>query len=374
MVRPTARCFILLLAVLAHLATPASAEPIVVTDLAGREVTLPAPARKVILGDARDVLALALLHPEPVELLAGWPGNLKANDPATYALLKAHNPAVDDVPVIGQGEAGTFSLEAALAARPDLAIFSSGHGPTAKSNEVIALLEQAGIPILFIDFSAHPLRNTVPSIKLLGAVLGREQEAAAFGELYLKHLSAIEQRLRQAPLQSPKVMLHMHAVGWDCCFSPGSGNLGEFIDFVGGHNIGADVLPGPLGQLQREYVLSAAPAIYIATGGPHLEGKGGVVLGTGVAGADAAADLARVAQNPDLAPLPAMQSGNVHALWHNFYASPLNILALEAMARWIHPQLFADLDPARTLMEINGMLPFRLAGTFWVDSALVDSP
>jgi iron complex transport system substrate-binding protein len=368
MVRPTACRFALLLAVLALFATPVAAAPITVTDIAGREVTLAAPAKKVILGDARDVLALALLHPDPVGLLAGWPGNLRENDPATYALLATQNPAIDTVPVIGKGEASTFSLEAALAARPDLAIFSSGHGPTAKSREVIALLEQAGIPILFIDFSAHPLQNTLPSIKLLGQVLGREREAAAYGDLYLRHLSVIEQRLLDSPQQAPGVMLHMHAVGWDCCFSPGNGNLGEFIEFVGGHNIGADVLPGPLGQLSREYVLSAAPTVYIATGGPHLKGKGGVVLGTGIALDDARIDLAKVAQHTDLAGLPAMQSGNVHALWHNFYASPLNILALEAMARWIHPVLFADLDPQKTLAEINGMLPVRLTGTFWVDS------
>ena len=46
------------------LAGAAQAAPIVVTDVAGRQVTLPQPAKRVILADARALLALNILHPQ----------------------------------------------------------------------------------------------------------------------------------------------------------------------------------------------------------------------------------------------------------------------------------------------------------------------
>ncbi|WP_142848370.1 hypothetical protein [Telmatospirillum sp. J64-1] len=61
-----------------------------------------------------------------------------------------------------------------------------------------------------------------------------------------------------------------------------------------------------------------------------------------------------------------MQDGRVHALWHNFYNSPMNLLAIEALATWIHPELFSDIDPAATLAEINErFLPVPFQGTYW---------
>ena len=48
--------------------------------------------------------------------------------------------------------------------------------------------------------------------------------------------------------------------------------------------------------------------------------------------------------------------------------SPLDILAVEVLARWIRPELFGDVDPAATLAEINNrFLSVPLEGTQWVD-------
>ena len=54
------------------------AQPITVTDVVGREVTIPAPAKRVILGEGRQLVTLSLLVPEPVDILAGWQATLSA--------------------------------------------------------------------------------------------------------------------------------------------------------------------------------------------------------------------------------------------------------------------------------------------------------
>src|SRR5690606_35415896 len=56
---------------------------IVLSDVAGREVSLPGPAERVLLGEGRQLVALALLHPNPGSLVAGWLGDFEALDPAT---------------------------------------------------------------------------------------------------------------------------------------------------------------------------------------------------------------------------------------------------------------------------------------------------
>ena len=65
--------------------------------------------------------------------------------------------------------------------------------------------------------------------------------------------------------------------------------------------------------------------------------------------------------------LSAVQHGRVHGIWHLFNNMPLNVLAVEALARWFHPATFADVDPDASLRELNEkFLPVALEGTFWV--------
>ena len=60
--------------------------PITVTDVLGRQVTLKAPARRIILTQARHMPVLALLTPDPVSLLRPglpqWPLVFPAAVPA----------------------------------------------------------------------------------------------------------------------------------------------------------------------------------------------------------------------------------------------------------------------------------------------------
>ena len=65
-------CLFLLAAVLG-LAAPARAQwPRTVTDVLGREVTIPAQPHAVLLGEGFQLLNLALVHPDPVSCWWAW--------------------------------------------------------------------------------------------------------------------------------------------------------------------------------------------------------------------------------------------------------------------------------------------------------------
>src|SRR5690606_34645225 len=203
------------------------AQPITVTDIVGREVTIPQPAKRVILGEGRQLITLALLVPVPVAITAGWTGDFSKSGGLLYEDYRKQFPMLDKIPLIGTSGKETVSTEQIISLKPDLAIFGAGsHGPDAKSADVIRTLEAAGIPIVFIDFRLHPFKNTVPSMELLGKVLGREAQANAFVAFYNRRMNHIRGTLAKHPdLKKPKVYMEMIR-GAAPPGSPGKGNLG----------------------------------------------------------------------------------------------------------------------------------------------------
>jgi iron complex transport system substrate-binding protein len=78
-----------------------------------------------------------------------------------------------------------------------------------------------------------------------------------------------------------------------------------------------------------------------------------------------------------LGELDAVRADRVHAIWHHFYNSPFNVAAVQAMAAWFHPELFADVDANATLAELYARFqPVPLDGVYWIsltDGALSET-
>lgn len=346
-------------------AQPAARQTTTIVDIRGRTVTVPVPATRLLIDDGRYLVALALLHKDPSSVLAAWPHDVNRIGDLTYARYKEKFPRLETLPAVSSS-AAAFALEPALAVKPDVAVFSLNQGP---SDDQLRQFAAAGIPVVFIDFFTHPFENLEPSLKILGRLTGAEARADAFNAFRRAHLQKIQSVLAARRPPVPVVFFEAHAgISAECCNAPGKGNIGDYITLVGGHNIGADVLPGATGRLNVEYIVSKKPEVYIATGGPHLEKPGGLVLGPGYTPERARAALVKMTQRPGLALLPAVKSGRVHGLAHQLLNSPLDILAVEVLARWIHPDLFRDIDPAQTMAEINAtFLAVPLEGTNWID-------
>jgi iron complex transport system substrate-binding protein len=338
------------------------------TDLRDRPLTLATPAGKLSIDDGRYLIALSLIHPDPVSVLAAWSGDVNRISPEMYAAFVAKSPALATLPKT-PSSAGDFDVEAVLAAGPNVAVVSLGSGPT---DAQVSQLEAAGVTVAFIDFFTHPFENQARSLSLLGRLVGRENQATAYNAFRAERLKVISDRVAALTEdQKPTVFLEAHAGnGPDCCNSVGRGNVGDYIAFVGGRNIGADVLKTASGKLNLEYVIDRDPAVYIATGGPHLERAGGFVVGPQYTADQSRASLRRVAARRGIANLTAVSAGRAHGLSHQLINSPIDIVATEVLAKWIHPELFADLNPRATLDQINSRflaVPYR--GDYWIDLA-----
>lgn len=358
-----------------HASQQATQGPITVTDVLGRRVTLKAPARRIILTQARHLPVMALLTPDPVSILAGWSDEFRTSFAHEYRQYLTRFPALAKVPLVGRHTADSFSVEEALALRPDLVVLTARFaGGTDKQSVNDSLLMKrfaaAGVPVLVVDFFIRPLENTVPSLQALGAAIGQPDRTEKFISFYKAHMAAVARQLAGLSDQDrPPVFLHAHAGSTDCCNSPGQGTFNEMIQYAGGHNIGADVLKTNTGRLSFEYVNSRNPQVYIATGtGSGKRHTEGLIIGAGADTNAARASLQRIIDSNRLTALPAVRDGKAYGIWHAFNDSPLHVIFIEALAGWIHPARVPKDTARHTLDEINQrFLAVPLSGTYLVD-------
>lgn len=366
------RCVLLILLMTSALCQASPTQQI--TDLAGRQVTVPKQIQRIILGEGRFLTALSIIAPEIAQhKIVGMLGEMERYDPATWLQFTQVYPTLKQIPTIGGKGANSFSLEKAIALQPDVAIFSlqKGHGPTQNNQLILQTLERAGIPVLFIDFRQQPLVNTQKSMAILGQLLNAEARATAFNQLYQQALDQVTQGLATVTTAKPKVFLHSR-VGLfsECCESIAQQMFADFIQAAGGDNMAQHILPGDHGIVNIEYLLKQQPDLYIGTAIGHVQqgsqSSNQLLAGAFIDEATLQQSLRKVKNTQGFEHLTAIQNGHMHTLWHHFYMSPFNVVAVQVMAQWFYPKSFAHLKPDQLLSELHQrFLPFERNGVYW---------
>jgi iron complex transport system substrate-binding protein len=341
------------------------------TDVLGRQVTLHLPSSRILLGGSRMLYTTALLNKEdPTAGIVGWPNDLQQNDPDTFQRYAARFPHVAQVPELGQLPNGSFSAEAAIALRPDVFVVSAANFPAARDAGTIDQLERAGIPTVVVDYFVDPLRNTVPSVQILGRITGHDAEAARYVDWYQATMAGVRARL-DAAHEPPTPTFFWRAPGYyDCCSTFARSNLASLVTWAGGDNLGDQLISGQQGTVNPETVLARNPPVIIATGADWASGAAQpgnfVALGYDEAPQTAQQQLQTlIARQPGFADLAAVKNKQVFVAWHHFYDSPYNVLAAEWFAKWLHPDLFGDVDPTATVNDLHTrFLPVAPGGTF----------
>jgi iron complex transport system substrate-binding protein len=358
------------------LAATAQAQPAAtttVTDLAGRSVRVPAKVERILLGEGRLLPLLAVFdRDDPARRLVAMMGEFEKLDAPGYAQWTRRFPQIDKVPRVGRTSSGSFSDEQAITLKPQLAILglAGGHGPSERDRETLARLEAAGTAVVFIDLRHDPLVNTPRSMLLLGEVLGRKAEAEAFVTYWRAQLAVVTDRLAKARPEAPTVFLENRVGLSDGCCDTMVGLVGKLLGAAGSRNVAKDLIPGEFGTLNPEFLIARQPRFYIGTGIGALATQQQmplrVVLGADATPEAAQASLARAVQRRGIAQLQAVKEGRAYAMWHHFYNSPFNVVAVQVFAKWLHPELFADLDPRATLQTMyDRFQPIALEGVYW---------
>ncbi|MDD4984768.1 MAG: cobalamin-binding protein [Dehalococcoidales bacterium] len=224
--------------------------------------------------------------------------------------------AARDKAVIGGFSTG--DLERVVALSPDLVLATSMH-----EADVLPALEKRGLTVFVL--APATLDEVLESISLVGEVTGKVEEAAGLVNDMNRRISAVTAKTAGlSSEQRPRVFF----ITWhDPLMTPGSETRhDELIQMAGGVNIARDLIG--YADISLEAVIEANPEVMIA----------GVGMGDGE---DLPAQFMRT--EPRLGNTEARRNGWIYEVDTDLEGrpGPRIVDALEAFARFIHPELFA---------------------------------
>ena len=334
----------------------ATTYPLTLTDTSGQSLTIKQEPKRIVVQDGRDILTLALLdRADPFARLVAWNNLLKKSDGETWKILRNKWPEANGIIDMGFSDKGEVNLESVIAKQPDLMVAQLRSKPSLSQTGVLDKLKALNIPVLFIDTMLKPVENTPKSITLLGETLNRESEAKQYTDFYQQHYQNI---LDKTKAVEPKPLVFIEAKAGlngleSCCFTHAHVGWGGMIEAVGARNLGSALLPGATGDVSLEKVISMKPDAYIVSGSQWAtKTNAAVPFGYGVTQQQVDDAFNRMKQRPGFAQVTAVKEGRFYGIYHNFYNHPYNIVGLEYLAKFIYPNQFKDLDPAKTYSEI----------------------
>ncbi|MCA9876651.1 MAG: ABC transporter substrate-binding protein [Thermomicrobiales bacterium] len=347
------------------------------TDVVGRNVMLPAPAERIVVTSRSGLYSLAILEAggNPFQRVVAWNDDLRTTDLDAYHQYLAKFPEAADLPNIGDVGASDFNAEKIIELEPDLLVVDLGGYQDASEHGMIDILEAAGIAVVVLDFREHMLENTIPSVQALGRLTGKLDTALEFSDFYLVETNKVYDRIAAIDPEAPRPSAFIQrAPGLaDVGLTFGPGNLGEFLTRAGGVNWAEQFVPTVHGTVNPEQILVGDFDLLIMTGANWTD-LGSAVYGTFISmGYEATmeevlADTTTVIEDFKWSELPAVAEGRVHDIWHQFYVSPYAFIAFQAFAKWLHPDLFEDVDPNETFRALHErFLPLEYKGVFFAD-------
>lgn len=360
-------------------AAPDTSGRTTVTDLLGRKVQVHVPVRRVILGEGRQLYLIAALDTsDPIRRIVGWRKDLIQSDPDTWSAYLRKFPKIADIPTFGGFEDGTFNIEQAISLKPDVILMNIEAQRATDDARYTEKLSALGIPVVYVDFRHHPVENTEPTMRLVGKLFGEQARAEAFIAFRNAEIRRVTDVIAAHRPARPNVFIErIGGYTEDCCLSFGNENFGKFAEMAGGHNIADGIIRGTFGQLNPEQVVAANPDQVVVTSAnweafvPHGHWIG---LGPGADMAQAARKLEYFTARPAYAGIKANRNHAFHAIWHQFYNSPYDFVAIQQLAKWFHPDLFAGLDPDATFRELHErFLPVDYKPGYFVSLAVKES-
>ncbi|MDM9645865.1 MULTISPECIES: ABC transporter substrate-binding protein [unclassified Rhizobium] len=339
-------------------ALPALADTVTIKDVTGRSVEVNTPVKHMILGEGRQIYFLAALDKEnPFEHVVGWRDDLPKADPESYDAYLAKYPEIAKLPTFGGMKDGTFDIEQAVALKPDVILMNIDAKTATEEAGYIEKLGKVGIPLVYVDFREKPMENTEPSMRVMGQLMGKEAVAEDFIKFRADSIKRVTDVIEKNNPKKPVVFVE-RAGGYsdDCCMSFGNENFGKMVEIAGGINMAKDIIPGTFGTVNPEQVIASNPDQIIVTGGnwdKYVPGGAWVGVGYGADLKEARRKLEALTKRPAFTGVKAVADGNVHAIWHQFYNNPYQFVAIQEMAKWLHPDLFTDLDPEATFKELH---------------------
>ena len=277
--------------------------PISMTDGLDREVTLDAPAQRIVS-----------LAPSNTEILfaIGAGEQLVGRDE-----LSDYPAQVLTIASVG-GSMGQYSTEAILALQPDLVLATELNAP-----ELVKTLEDLGLTVYYLN-NPTSLEELYKNLEIVAQLAGRQTQAQTLIGSLQTRVAVVDEKIAQASSR-PAVFYELDSTD---PAKPWTAGPGSFIDLLiqraGAENIG-NHLDSEWAQISLEQLVVLDPGI--------------ILLGDAMWGVTAQ-DLK---SRPGWESLLAVKNDQIYPFDDNLVSrpGPRMVDGLEQLAKLLHPELFS---------------------------------
>ncbi len=295
--------------------------PVQITDMLGRQLTVPGNISSVVATSPPSTILVYMLAPEK---LAGW--NFKNN--LTQPFM-GENYA--NLPEIG-GWFGkqTGNYETIINMNPDIVI--EGYTTDGEINEAIERRQESfgSIPVVAVDDSIIFVTQSDPTIEYMGKLLDCEDQAEKLIEFRSSILNEINSTVKDIP-EDEKVRVYYAEGPTGLMTDPSGSQHSQVIDICGGINVAdCPLTPGNgMTQVSIEQVMTWNPEVII-TSNPQF--------------------YSTVYSDPLWSSVDAVQNKRVYLApqnpfcWIDRPQGPHLIIGTAWTAKTLYPDLFTDMD------------------------------
>lgn len=318
--------------------SPNTAETVSVTDLLGRDVSVPTDVSRVVaIGPG----ALRLyVYAGNLDTIVGVE-EIEVNNPIGRPYLLA-NPGLAELPVIGQGGPNNApDPERLLAVEPDV-IFSTYATEAAVADDLQA---KTGIPVVVIGYghtgfgATNLFGQSVPdSLLLIGQVVGDSEKGQGAVDFLQQALEDLGERTRDIP-DAGKPPVYVGGLGARGAHGIES-TQGDYslLNAIHANNVVDETAQSGSIMIDKEKLLDWDPDyVFIDQGG-------------------FAAVLEDYQKNPTFyESLSAVQNGQLYGqLPYNYYNTNIDTAIANAyyLGKVLYPEAFADIDPVQKADEV----------------------
>lgn len=283
----------------------ATAEPIILTDGLGREVTLVAPAQKVIS-----------LSPSNTEILFAIGAGSQVVGRDSFSDFPAEAASVTDI----GGSMGDYDTETIVSLQPDL-ILASELNPA----DLVKSLEDLGLTVYYLS-NPKDFAGLYENLAIVGELTGHSEDAAALNASLKERVKAVTIQVALSSYM-PKVFYELD--GTMDATKPWTSGKGTFIDLLismsGGTNIAGEI-DSAWAQISSEEIIAQNPDV--------------ILLGDAAYGMTPDQVSARAGWNI----IQAVKDGKIYTFDDNLVSrpGPRMVDGLEELARLLQPAYFGE--------------------------------
>lgn len=339
------------------------------TDILGREVKVDVPVDNMALqwsASGGPFFTLFAIEGKDAasKIAAIDRENLKEN---RYDIWEAFSTAVPELASLPNIESGKdLNPETLIALHPSVVV-----APKDCYNEGIDIykkIEDAGIPVITIDFHEEKLENHKKSIELMGQLLGKEEKAAEVFDYYKAQQEKVTLKLDKITTPEPRVY-HENAMDPnEMSTSHSSAYMwGSMLNQMRGDVI-ADGVIEKTAVMSEEYLLKSNPEVILFTGSYWANKPDSLRLGFLSDEKTAKETLEPFKHREGWENLDAIKNNRVYGANIGIGRDITDFAGFQMAAKALYPDVFSDVDPEANLRDFyDKYMPVKLYGKWFVE-------